>query len=60
MRGEVGKVTPKKEMDDKPIFMTSHMNFPMSSVLHHTDMEMSFLTNQYHTEASMLTYIKIL
>ena len=27
MRGEVGKETPKKEMDDRRIFMTSHMTF---------------------------------
>ena len=25
MRGEVGKDTPKKEMDNRRIFMTSHM-----------------------------------
>ena len=25
MRGEVGKETPQKEMDNKRIFMTSHM-----------------------------------
>ena len=25
MRGEVGKETPKKEMDNRRVFMTSHM-----------------------------------
>ena len=34
MRGEVGKETPKKEMDNRRICMTSHMTLSAVSFLH--------------------------
>ena len=60
MRGEVGKETHKKEMDNRRIFMTSHITlFSASTSLSNKIYIMRFLRQNYlQIKTRMTTFIK--